>query len=90
MQVRKDFSSLVCSACDQVKDRVCTFELYRANLAKAIDYFIRAVDEKSSFYLNVINDPSDSGMFDKSISISAFYKYKGFDVTKTGPFCNHT
>lgn len=64
--------------------------MYRSSVAKAISYFIRGVDMKNSRYLNAVESPMNSSMFDQAIFINTSYKLNGFDVTETGPFCSHT
>jgi hypothetical protein len=62
---------------------------YRQNIAKAINYFIIAVDEKNSTYLKAIQQPENSGMFNLTMNILSKYKDNGFDILETGAFCKH-
>ena len=82
-QARKDFGSVICSTCETGD---CDFEMYRNNLIKAVSFFILGVRERNGAYLEAIENPSPS-VFDVSLNITAMYKLNGYDVTKTGPFC---
>ncbi len=64
--------------------------MYRENVVKAVSYFLNGVDSRSSYLLDVIQDPKNSKMFDPKLTINAFHDLGGFDVLKTGPFCFHT
>ena len=86
--MRHPFATSVCTACDHVHKN-CDFPTYRANLANAVSYFITAVDKKNSKYLNAIQQPTKSGMFNSTISIVSKFKENGYDILKTGAFCTH-
>jgi hypothetical protein len=58
-------------------------------VAKAISTFILAIREKSEMYLNELENPNSSGVFDPSIKIESFFKHNNYDVLKTGAFCLH-
>ena len=60
------------------------------NAAKAISLFVLAIRKKNQNYLNAIENPNTSGMFDPSFKIESFYKLNNYDVIKTGVFCNHS
>jgi hypothetical protein len=57
---------------------------------KAISYFVKGVQGQDESYLNAIENPEKSPLFDATISKSGYHKYQNYDVIKTGPFCNHS
>jgi hypothetical protein len=63
--------------------------LYRANVAKAVAYFLLALETRNKTYEFALENPKESGAFDPSLNIQALYKLNGYDIQKTGPFCNH-
>jgi hypothetical protein len=77
--------SIVCKSCETN----CDYDLYTNSLAKTISLFVLALREKDPKYLNAIENPKASGMFDPKINIISEYKLNNYDVLKTGPFCNH-
>ena len=82
------FTDIACAGCDN-KVKNCDLPTYRENIAKAINYFIVAVDEKNPTYLKAIQQPENSGMFNTTMNILSKYKTNGFDILETGPFCKH-
>ncbi len=66
----------------------CDFPLYKKNLIRAIKYFLLAVQDKNQVYLTTLEYPNESPMFDSKIKINSTYKYNGFNIIQTGPFCN--
>jgi hypothetical protein len=75
----------VCKSCETN----CDYDLYTNSLAKTISLFVLALREKDAKYLNAIENPKASGMFDPKINIISEYKLNNYDVLKSGPFCNH-
>ncbi len=59
------------------------------NLALTVKYFIRAIDGKDSTYLNAIQYPQKSGLYNSTINISSKFNLNGYNVLNTGPFCIH-
>ncbi len=78
---------LLCATCDSVPQAQCNYNQYTENVIRAIAYFIKGVDERNENLLNALADPKQSGLFD--VNVEAEYKSNGFDVSQTGPFCNH-
>jgi hypothetical protein len=56
-------------------------------VAKTINYFLTGVEQKNQFYIDAIQNPSESKLFDPRIKIESFYKTNGINVTETGSFC---
>jgi hypothetical protein len=83
-----NFADIECSGC-KTKGKNCDIPTYRKNLANAVSYFLNAVDEKNLNFLQAIQFPEKSGMFNSSINVEAKYKENGFNIINTGPFCNH-
>ena len=83
--IRKIATTLVCKPCE----KNCDFDLYTKSLAKTISLFVLALREKNSKYLNAIENPTTSGVYDPSLSITSQYKINNYDVLKSGPFCDH-
>lgn len=65
----------------------CDIPIYQKNMIIAISYFLNGVKEKNETFLDVIENPSKSSLFDETVKIEAMYDHNGFDVTKTGSFC---
>lgn len=79
-------------ACDSKKSNTnatCEFDTYKANVVHAINYFLNGVDNSNAEYINALQNPMSSGLFNFTINIESKYKYNGFDVLKTGSFCIH-
>jgi hypothetical protein len=74
---------LICEPCKNN----CEIELYHENFLNALTYFILGVREKKIEYLNAIQEPKKYAGFDENIDILANYKYNGYNVLETGPFC---
>ena len=68
----------------------CDFKMYRESVVKAVSSFLNGIDNRNSTFLDVIENPKNSSVFDPAIGINAFHDLGGFDVLKTGPFCIHT
>lgn len=77
---------LICTPCKTN----CKFDLYRTNVVKAISFFLQGVNEKNETFIEALENPAESNMFDKDINITAEFKYNGFDILNTGPFCNNS
>lgn len=74
----------MCKMCE--KD--CKFADYRENLANAVAYFLKGVNNKNAKYIHVIENPMNSTFFNAEINIEATFNYNGFNIIQTGPFCN--
>lgn len=88
----KPLINLACLSCSQsiYKDK-CDFDTYKLNIVYALNYFIKAVNQQDSVYLNALKNPLKSGLFNSTIiDIQSKYNENGFDLTKTGPFCIHS
>ena len=84
-KIRKCCAQLVCLTCS----KNCEFELYRENIVNAISYFLKGINEKISTYINALENPKNSNLFNKTLNIESFYNHNGFNVLETGPFCKH-
>lgn len=78
------FVSVICKSCPVNCDK----PLYITTVVQAIGYFLKGIKEKDEKYIKAIENPAKSPLFDSSIKIEATFKHNGYDVTKTGPFCN--
>lgn len=58
-------------------------------MARAVGYFLMGVNLKDVNYLKALENPAESGLFDKAIEVDSIFKYNGYDVVETGPFCHH-
>ena len=76
----------MCKACYQD----CQFELYRQSLANAISYFLKGVYEKNTIYIQALESPNNSTLFNPILSLEYYFDHNGFDVIQTGAFCKHT
>jgi hypothetical protein len=86
---REIFGKTQCKSCDKVKEAICDFPTYRRNFAAAIETFIKGIDEKNQTLINALQDPQNSVIFDKNITIQSKFKLNGFNLTYTGPYCYH-
>lgn len=78
--------STICKICKSD----CDFDMYRTNVVRAITLFYKGVMEKNKSFLLGLENPNNSSFFDKNIRILSTHKYNGYDVMKTGSFCNHS
>lgn len=76
--------SFMCKMCPND----CNRPLYRTNIANSISYFLKGIKNRDQKFIDAIENPSKSGLFDKEIHIEPTFKHNGYDVIKTGPFCN--
>jgi len=67
----------------------CNFGVYRESVVKSISFFLTGIDQRNSTFLDAIQNPKNSSMFNPVIEINASHDLGGFDVLKTGPFCIH-
>lgn len=78
--------STICKICDTD----CDFDMYRTNIVKAISLFYKGITERNKNFILGLENPNNSGFFDQKLNILSKYKYNGYDVLKTGPFCKHS
>lgn len=78
-------ASFLCKACEED----CEFELYRDSVVTAINLFYNGINFRNQKYINALEDPENSGFFNPKIKIKAIFKTNGYDIFKTGPFCEH-
>lgn len=74
----------ICKTCPEDCDR----PLYRTNVVNSIAYFLKGVQNRDQKYIDALENPVKSGLFDNSIKIEPTFKHNNYDVIKTGPFCS--
>ncbi|RNA13625.1 Chlorophyllase, partial [Brachionus plicatilis] len=78
--------STICKTCETD----CDFDMYRTNIVRAVSLFYQGITKRNKEFIQGLENPNNSGFFDKKINILSTYKYNGYDVLKTGPFCFHS